>query len=56
MGKHTGQKKRDWSEAVKSAADSAPPGNYTLTTEESTQPPPKPGDSPIRDYKVTLEN
>ena len=56
MGKHTGQKNRDWAKAVKSAADGAPPGDYTLTTVVSTQPPAKPGDAPIREYEVTLQN
>jgi hypothetical protein len=56
MGKHTGQKKDKWPEAVKSAADGAPAGNYTLTTVETTRPAAKSGDAPIRDYTVTLEN
>jgi len=48
MGKSKGDPKKNWAEAVKSAADKADkPGTYTLTTEQTA--------APIRDYIVTLD-
>jgi len=60
MGRYKGQPKKDWAEAVKSAADKATadraePGTYTLETEREEIEDSEAGMAPIRDYIVTLD-
>lgn len=62
MAKHEGEKKRDFNDAVESAAGKAlhdaGPGKYVFDSVilgEEAEAGPAPDTVPIRDYKVTLD-